>query len=92
MHAAMEWRTKVRLGVLRGRKKKKRETQPIVDGANQLKVVIARQLPKFPKDFDIKRITKPIFSQDDNRKIQLRGKSVNQIASNSGGGIMRVFI
>jgi hypothetical protein len=67
------------------------ETQPIVDGSNQLKVAIACQLPKFPKDFDIKRITKPIFSQDDNRKIQLRGKSVNQIASNSGGGHQEGF-
>jgi hypothetical protein len=63
-----------------------------VDCATQLKVVIARQLPKFLKDFDIKRITKPIFSQDDNREIQIRGKSVNPIASNSGGGIMGVFI
>ena len=46
MHTDMEWRTKVRLGVLKGRKKRreeKRETQPIVDGSNQLKVAIACQ-------------------------------------------------
>lgn len=38
MHTDMEWRTKVRLGVLRGRKKRK--THPIVDGSNQLRVAI----------------------------------------------------